>query len=1234
MNNNDSNINALGEKIRTVFYFVDDLEYEGTDGYKDMCQKGKIELRTIVFAKKQRAIYKGGDKYCPMEDETFKRILLRMLDDEDVIDALIQFIKKHRNNLPIASREELGAIIVGVTLDIAENGTLNINEESIKNIIKNYINGAGSNDMPKASKDQYGVVKIGNGINVDNGVISVKFSNLPSTTQDELLNLIYQFFQNKSNLRASTTQYGVVKVQSNGGILVNDGVISLDPNAIVAPGNIPQPTNYSINRFYSETVGNRNSIVLEQNNNSASPFTCDITSLVQNIINNTGGGNSGSNTNIKIRINPNNFHWEISYDGGVTWQDLGVVAKGQDGKDGQDGRDGRDGVDGKDGQDGYTPTIDDQQLITVIEYVINNHEGGQQSGSEVDIEEIVNEVINVLNTKPWGEIFTSSGWSDAINAYLQQIGLIGQEVDEQGNRITKYNYSEMIQKLDEISSKVDSIELFTDENGNMITIEDLYSRIDQTVNNHTAITALEAKLAQWETDGPVVESVWSTTVNKVSNLDDRLTALAEQQASVIDQDSYTLSLLHLTADETSSMASLTSSYGDYFFDENGNPIYEEDVNGNVIYNRDEEGKAIPYTGVILKYLDADGNELPDNHTIDQRVPYKKEVKNGDEITFQNLTDKNGNIIYRQRAIKVYYLADSNGNYIDNTQYVRADDINDGNITWSVNDDYKDIYGNSLKVINYSGNIAYHKKRKFKLRSEAGFITRSNAEDALSEQFAKYNDVQGLRNDLSTVSTKATANSAAVQAIARNTVYKSKYDPDENPAISFLWRNDNNLEVWSSNDLSTMGYHKVVDTSSNAGLGSYVDDKIAQSSIFAEYVTNDDLDSKNYATVQAVTTEKNAAIDAAATATFYESRNNNGTIEFKWKNGNNETWSVNSPGEGWSKVIREQNKAGLSSYVDDKIANSSLSTQLNGIRSEIELKVTSDDVNRAISSATINADKINLNGQTWAELINAEQIVADQIASQSIKANELEAGSSNKIYVNSDDGVYVKGTCDSKINPNGSGYLGNNGNSSAITWETNGSGSIANGAISWNSYSSNYARLNIPDGTITVGDPGGMKAYMSTGYISATRGATGVTMNCSDTASDAELFVFGISGSYRYTTTGPQQGSDMRKKDVIENENISIEDIADAPLFKYRMKGCQDGCVQIGSSAQYWQDLVPEAVSSDEEGYLRMNYVTLNTVASLTSAKEIVKLKEENATLKQRVEALEARLQLIENKLNA
>lgn len=1064
--------------VKTIFYFADNLPFED---YLKQLRDGDIACRTIVFAKEQKSIYMGGEMYGGWDDDMFRRVLIRVLNSDDVINALIQFIKNNRNDLPIATKTDLGAIMVGAFLVITENGSLSVDINSlfgdastidkIKNIIKNYFSQQDTTQLPIASKESFGIVKIGDGLNVADGTISVDFDSISDTEKGDLAEIVLNFIRTNSNFRASTTNYGVVKIAEDGGISVNDGVIGVDTDTIV--NNI---TNNNTFREYVENsyelptasatqkggvkIGSglmMNGDVLSVNTDPSTGgidysitdliLTGTTLSIIQNGVSITEDlsplvsagadgkdGKDGQNGKSAYEIAVENGftgtveEWLNSLKGkdgqnGTNGRDGQDGQNGKDGVDGKDGKDGRDGVDGKDGQDGYTPTIDDQQLITVIEYVINNHEGGQQGGSEVDIDEIVNKVINVLNTKPWGEIFTSNGWSDAINAYLQQIGLIGQEVDEQGNRITKYNYSEMIQKLDEISSKVDSIELFTDEDGNMITIEDLYSRIDQTVNNHTAITALEAKLAQWETDGPVVESAWSITVNKVDNLDDRLTALAEQQASVIDQDSYTLSLLHLTADETSSMASLTSSYGDYFFDENGNPIYEEDVNGNVIYNRDEEGKAIPYSGVILKYLDANGNELPDNHTIDQRVPYKKEVKNGDEIAFQNLTDKNGNIIYRQRAIKVYYLADANGNYIDNTPYVRADNINNGDITWSVNSNYKDIDGNSLKVINYSGNIAYHKKRKFKLRSEAGFITKSNAEEALSEQFAKYNDVQGLRNDLSTVSTMATANSAAVQAIARNTVYKSKIEYDNgNPVVSFLWRDNSGYELWSSNDLSSNGYHKVVDTSSNAGLGSYVDYKIASSSIFAEYVTNDALESKKYATVDAVTTAKNAAINATATATFYESRNNNGTIEFKWKNRDNETWSVNSPGEGWSKVIREQNKAGLSSYVDDKIANSSLSSSLGDIRAEINTKVTLDDVNGAISSATIKADKIDLIGQTT--FLNS--------IGKSVTVKSLYATDGTSTVTANADGITISPT----------------DSTTSVSLNKDGSGSLASGAISW------------------------------------------------------------------------------------------------------------------------------------------------------------------------------------------
>ena len=54
----------------------------------------------------------------------------------------------------------------------------------------------------------------------------------------------------------------------------------------------------------------------------------------------------------QVRINEVTRNWEISTDGGSTWNDIGVYADGKDGKDGQDGKDGKDGKDGQDGKDG------------------------------------------------------------------------------------------------------------------------------------------------------------------------------------------------------------------------------------------------------------------------------------------------------------------------------------------------------------------------------------------------------------------------------------------------------------------------------------------------------------------------------------------------------------------------------------------------------------------------------------------------------------------------------------------------------------------------------------------------------------------------------------------------------------------------------------------------------------------------------------------------------------------
>lgn len=133
-----------------------------------------------------------------------------------------------------------------------------------------------------------------------------------------------------------------------------------------------------------------------------------------------------------------------------------------------------------------------------------------------------------------------------------------------------------------------------------------------------------------------------------------------------------------------------------------------------------------------------------------------------------------------------------------------------------------------------------------------------------------------------------------------------------------------------------------------------------------------------------------------------------------------------------------------------------------------------------------------------------------------------------------------------------------------------------------------------------------------------------------------------SGSYLYVTdsegtswvrgSGTTSSSDIRLKTIIENVNLTAEDLKDAPLFKYTYK--TGTTVNTGTSAQYWQTIIPDAVIEDEDGYLALNYSKVATVTAITAVKEIAALKAENTTLKERVEALEARLQLIENKLNA
>ena len=99
-------------------------------------------------------------------------------------------------------------------------------------------------------------------------------------------------------------------------------------------------------------------------------------------------------------------------------------------------------------------------------------------------------------------------------------------------------------------------------------------------------------------------------------------------------------------------------------------------------------------------------------------------------------------------------------------------------------------------------------------------------------------------------------------------------------------------------------------------------------------------------------------------------------------------------------------------------------------------------------------------------------------------------------------------------------------------------------------------------------------------------------------------------------------SDIRLKNVLD-DTISIETdkISEMPVFTYTRKNIENSQTMIGSSAQYWQEVLPEAVKEDENGYLSLDYngVLLTCVKSLS--KTVEHYKTEIEALKSEIEKL-------------
>ena len=113
-----------------------------------------------------------------------------------------------------------------------------------------------------------------------------------------------------------------------------------------------------------------------------------------------------------------------------------------------------------------------------------------------DIEKIAKEILDdyidllkkIKEGKlEWSKIFNDSGWNDNINAYLQTVGLITKNLD---GSITA-NWTTLRQDIERIEGKVNSINVFQDENGNPISYETFRSSIISAIENDTSLASMK-----------------------------------------------------------------------------------------------------------------------------------------------------------------------------------------------------------------------------------------------------------------------------------------------------------------------------------------------------------------------------------------------------------------------------------------------------------------------------------------------------------------------------------------------------------------------------------------------------------------------------------------------------------------------------------------------------------------------------------------------------------------------
>lgn len=153
----------------------------------------------------------------------------------------------------------------------------------------------------------------------------------------------------------------------------------------------------------------------------------------------------------------------------------------------------------------------------------------------------------------------------------------------------------------------------------------------------------------------------------------------------------------------------------------------------------------------------------------------------------------------------------------------------------------------------------------------------------------------------------------------------------------------------------------------------------------------------------------------------------------------------------------------------------------------------------------------------------------------------------------------------------------------------------------------------------------------TGYFSGAL-TTASTITASGAISTSSM-IYAKTGMYSdgyVSAKGNNSSSDIRLKNILQYMELNVNMFAKAPLFKFSWKS-NPNMIEIGSSAQYWKAMLPDAVK-EREGYLEMGYGNIALAGVITIAREVESIEQkvkrleiENKKLKEQIRKIERRI---------